>query len=120
MPICLYVTCITTIDTIILTNYTNHAYIFDTYTSGLRVVLNEIAQILLYLIVEKGVKFIPSIVHGCSGLEEFSSLVLLYLVHQPYEGTHIHIHTYTHTHTHRAADIHIIKYTITYSLITLY
>jgi hypothetical protein len=28
-----YVSCITIIDTIILTNYTNNAYIFDTYTS---------------------------------------------------------------------------------------
>jgi hypothetical protein len=28
----LYASCITTIDTIILTNYTNDAYIFDTYT----------------------------------------------------------------------------------------
>jgi hypothetical protein len=31
-----YVTCITIIDTIILTNYTNDAYIFDIYTSQVR------------------------------------------------------------------------------------
>lgn len=50
-----------------------------------RVVLNEIAQILLYLIVERGPKFMLTIINACNGPEEFASFVLLYLVHQPYE-----------------------------------
>jgi len=50
-----------------------------------RVVLNEIAQILLYLIVERGSKFMHTIIMACNGPEEFASFVLLYLVHQPYE-----------------------------------
>jgi hypothetical protein len=50
-----------------------------------RVVLNEIAQILLYLIVERGSKFMLTIINACNGPEEFASFVLLYLVHQPYE-----------------------------------
>ena len=50
-----------------------------------RVVLNEIAQILLYLIVERGPKFMHTIINACNGPEEFASFVLLYLIHQPYE-----------------------------------
>jgi hypothetical protein len=33
-PLRLYVTCIKIIDTIILTNYTNDAYYYDTHLSG--------------------------------------------------------------------------------------
>jgi hypothetical protein len=49
------------------------------------VLANEIAQILLYLIIEGGSRFISAIISVCSGPEEFASYVLLYVIHKPYE-----------------------------------
>jgi len=46
---------------------------------------NEIAQILLYLIIEGGNRFISAIINVCNGPEEFASYVLLYVIHKPYE-----------------------------------
>lgn len=50
-----------------------------------KVVLNEIAQILLYLLVEGGPRIATAVIAACSGPEEFASFVLLFLVHQPHE-----------------------------------
>eukprot|EP01038_Epipyxis_sp_PR26KG_P011916 gene11916-15945_t len=48
-------------------------------------VANEIAQVLLYLIVEGGPKIISAIITSCNGIEEFASFVLTYIIHKPFE-----------------------------------
>jgi WD40 repeat protein len=64
-----------------------------------KVVVNELAQILLFLIMEGGPKIITAVVAACNGIEEFAAFILLYLVHQPleelrYSGIRILTHFY--------------------------
>ena len=64
-----------------------------------KVVVNELAQILLFLIMEGGPKIITAIISATNGVEEFAAFILLYLVHQPleelrYSGIRILTHFY--------------------------
>ena len=47
--------------------------------------VNEVAQMLLCLLVEGGAKIISAITETCHGAEEFASFALRYLVHRPRE-----------------------------------
>jgi hypothetical protein len=71
----LTVTCITIIDTIILTNYTNDAFTYDTYTVGAALIKET------------------CVVHSAAYLT-----ALWACTRYTYTYTHIHIYTYTHIH----------------------
>jgi hypothetical protein len=74
-----------------------------------RIILNEIANAILYLLVDNGnnntgsgLKLLSSIVSACGGLEEFASFIIVYLIHQPLEelrctGIRILTHFYAKT-----------------------
>ena len=54
-------------------------------TCGDLVVLNEMAHLLLYLIVDNGSKVIATVTEVCRGPEEFATLVLHKMISQPHE-----------------------------------
>jgi hypothetical protein len=50
-----------------------------------KILLNEMANVFLYLMNESSSKIVSAIISSCSGVEEFISFILVYLIHQPYE-----------------------------------
>ena len=48
-------------------------------------ILDETAQSLLLLIVNRGAKTVSAIIEACHGAEEFASFIIRYIVHQPNE-----------------------------------
>mmetsp|Transcript_19739 Transcript_19739/g.27117 ORF Transcript_19739/g.27117 Transcript_19739/m.27117 type:complete len:2769 (-) Transcript_19739:85-8391(-) len=68
------------------------------------IVLNEVANMLLLLVVEGDQKLISQIVSGFHGVEEYAAFVLFHLVHQPHEelrctGIRLLTHLYLKVHS---------------------
>jgi hypothetical protein len=86
------VVCITIIDTIILTKYTNDAYIFDTYTPfRVRYTGRLHAAAVVYVCMYVCITIIDTIILNIHTYTHTTPLYLILLTH-------------THTHTHRGAS----------------